>query len=188
MIDGGIFGLVVLVLAVVLGLGLLALYNGLVRGRLKTREGWSAVEVQLQRRANLVPNLVETVSGYAAHERGTLESVTRARSQLQTAKGPQAAAEANNMLTQALRSLFAVAEAYPDLKANQNFLELQEALADTENKIAYARNYYNAVVREYNEKVLTIPSAFVAGPFGFREAEFFRAEAGSEETPKVAFS
>ncbi len=177
--------LVVLVLVVV---GALALYNGLVRGRLKVREGWSGVQVQLQRRADLVPNLVETVKGYAAHERGVFESVTKARSQLQGAATPEQAGPANNALTQALRSLFAVAEAYPDLKANQNFRDLQGQLAETEDKVAYARNYYNAVVLQYNSRVTTIPGVFVAGPLGFQEAQFFAGDEASSGVPRVNFS
>ncbi|MDO8673208.1 MAG: LemA family protein [Dehalococcoidia bacterium] len=177
--------ILLLALAVVVGL---ALYNGLVRGRLQVREGWSGVQVQLQRRGDLVPNLVETAKGYAAHERGVFESVTRARSQLQTATTPGEAGQANNALTQALRSLFAVAEAYPDLKANQNFLDLQRQLAETEDKVAYARNFYNAVVMQFNSKVSTIPGVFVAGPFGFHEAEFFAGDDASAALPAVKFS
>ena len=180
----------VIIILLVFGLlvvGALLLYNNLVRGRLQVREGWSGVQVQLQRRGDLVPNLVETVKGYAAHERGVFESVTRARAQLQSATTPGEAGEANNALTQALRTLFAVAEAYPDLKASQNFQELQAQLAETEDKIAYARNYYNAVVLRYNSQVSTIPGAFVAGPFGFREAEFFAGDEASTAPVTVKF-
>src|SRR5215218_8825119 len=127
----------IVVVAVVLLVVVFAVYNGLVKSRLRVREAWGAIQVQLQRRASLIPNLVETVKGYASHERGTLESVTQARAALQNAGSPAQAAEANNMLTGALRSLFAVAEAYPDLKANQNFLSLQDDLQDTEDKISY---------------------------------------------------
>src|SRR3972149_3411867 len=165
-----VIGLAVLVLLV---LGALVLYNGLVRGRLQVREGWSGGQVQLQRRADLVPNLVETVKGYAAHERGVFESVTQARSQLQSATTPGEAGQAHHALTQALRSLFAVAEAYPDLKASQNFRDLQAQLAETEDKIAYARNYYNSLVLRYNSRVSTIPGVLVAHLFDFTEAEFF---------------
>ncbi|MHB1134984.1 MAG: LemA family protein [Chloroflexota bacterium] len=180
--------IIILVVVAVLVLGGLALYNGLVQGRLRVREGWSSVQVQLQRRGELVPNLVETVKGYASHERGVFESVTQARSQLQTAATPGEAGQANNALTQALRSLFAVAEAYPDLKASQNFRDLQAQLAETEDKIAYSRNYYNAVVLSYNSRVSTIPGVFVAGPFGFREAEFFAGDEASMEPVRVDFS
>ena len=179
---------IVLVVLVLLVVGALALYNGLVRGRLQVREGWSGVQVQLQRRGDLIPNLVETVKGYAAHERGVFESVTKARAQLQTATTPGEAGAANNALTQALRSLFAVAEAYPNLKADQNFRDLQAQLAETEDKIAYARNYYNAVVLQFNSRVSTIPGVFVAGPLGFHEAEFFAADEESAGLPSVKFS
>ncbi len=165
----------------------LLLYNGLVRARLRVREAWSGVQVQLQRRADLVPNLVETVRGYASHERQTLESVTRARAELQSATTPGAAGQANNQLTQALRSLFAVAEAYPDLKANEGFRDLQAQLADTEDKIAYARNYYNSLALQYNGQVSTVPSALVAGLFGFKEAEFFEAGEESRGPVRVSF-
>jgi LemA protein len=179
-----IVSLAVAALLVVVGL---AMYNGLVKARLRVREAWSAVEVQLQRRASLIPNLVETVKGYATHERGTLDSVTQARAALQSAGTPAQAAEANNVLTGALRSLFAVAEAYPDLKANQNFLALQSDLADTEDKISYARTYYNANVRSYNEKVQTVPTALVAGMFGFHTEQFFEAGAEAQQEVQVRF-
>jgi LemA protein len=180
--------IVVLVIVAVIALAMLLIYNGLVQARLKVREAWSGVGVQLQRRAQLVPNLVETVRGYASHERQTFESVTAARTAVQGATTPGEAMAANNQLTSALRTLFAVAEAYPDLKANQGFLDLQAQLAETEDKIAYARNYYNAVVREYNGKVATVPSSFVAGAFGFKESEFFEADEGSQAPVKVSFS
>lgn len=176
-----------LVLVALTALVGLLLYNGLVRARLRVHEAWSTVQVQLQRRASLIPNLVETVKGYAAHERSTLESITRARAALESAGTPREAAAADRLLTGALRSIFAVAEAYPDLKANQNFLSLQQDLADTEDKISYARNYYNANVREYNQRVQTIPTALIASLFGFRPAEFFVAEADVEEEPQVRF-
>lgn len=179
-----IISLVAVVLLVVVGL---VMYNGLVKSRLGVREAWSAVQVQLQRRASLIPNLVETVKGYAAHERGTLESVTQARSALQSAGTPAQAAEANNILTGALRTLFAVAEAYPDLKANANFLSLQADLSDTEDKISYARTYYNANVRTYNEKVQTVPTALVAGMFGFHPEQFFEAGAEAQQDVQVKF-
>ncbi len=179
--------IVALVVVALLVVVVLAAYNGLVRARLRVREAWSAIDVQLQRRGELIPNLVETVKGYAAHERGTLDSVTSARAALQSATTPAAAAEANNHLTQTLRSLFAVAEAYPDLKANANFLELQRDLGDTEDKVAYARNYYNGAVEQYNGKVQTVPSMFIAAPFGFQPAEFFAADAGTRAPVQVSF-
>lgn len=178
---------VILALWAVVVVIVVLLYNGLIRARLAVGEAWSAVQVQLQRRANLIPNLVETVSGYARHERGTFESVTRARSQLQSATTPAEAAQANNMLTQALRSLFAVAEAYPELKANQNFLDLQAQLSDTEDKIAYARNFYNSRVLDYNTRISSVPGVFIAGMFGFRSAEFFKGDETSEQPVRVKF-
>jgi LemA protein len=168
--------LVIIGLVVILGFVLMGMYNGLVKGRLRVREAWSGIDIQLKRRSSLIPNLVETVRGYASHERETLESVTRARSQLDNAGTAQQAAQANNMLTQALRSLFAVAEAYPDLKANENFLELQRELTDTEEKIAYARQFYNRNVLSYNTSTQTVPTMFIANMFGFREEEFFEVE------------
>ena len=177
--------LVVWVAIMVVGL---LIYNGLVRARLRVREAWSGVQVQLQRRASLIPNLVETVKGYATHEQETFERVTQARTQVQRASTPGESIQANQALTQALRSLFAVAEAYPELKANQNFLDLQAQLADTENKIAYARNYYNSLVLQYNSQVTTIPSALIAGMFGFQEAEFFETNEAAQQDVKVSFS
>lgn len=178
---------IVAVWALVMILGV-AMYNGLAQGRLKVRESWSGIQVQLQRRSSLIPNLVETVKGYAAHERQTLDSVTQARSMLQSATTPAEASQANNQLTQTLRTLFSVAEAYPQLKADANFRELQAQLGDTEDKIAYARNYYNALVLQYNTKVSTIPSAVIAGLFGFAAEQFFEAEAGATQDVKVSFS
>jgi LemA protein len=180
--------LVVIAVVVVLIVAVIAIYNGLVRSRLRVREAWSGIDVQLKRRASLIPNLVETVKGYAAHERETLENVTAARARLEQAGTPAQAAEANNMLTQTLRSLFAVAEAYPDLKANQNFLELQRELSDIEEKIAYARQFYNTNVLSYNAKTETFPSVIMANMFGFQPAEFFEAEEGAREDVKVSFS
>jgi LemA protein len=152
------------------------------------KEAWSGIDVQLKRRASLIPNLVETVKGYAAHERQTLEAVTNARAALQQAGTPGQAAEANNMLTQTLRSLFAVAEAYPDLKANENFLDLQNELSDIEEKIAYARQFYNANVLDYNTKTATFPTLIFANMFNFQEAEFFEAEEEAREDVRVDFS
>jgi LemA protein len=168
--------LVIIGVIVVLGFILVGMYNGLVQARLRVREAWSGIDIQLKRRSSLIPNLVETVKGYAAHERETFENVTRARSQLDNAGTAQQAAQANNMLTNALRSLFAVAEAYPDLKANENFLELQRELTDTEEKIAYARQFYNRNVLSYNTKVQTVPTVFIANMFGFNEEQFFEVE------------
>lgn len=179
---------VLVVAAIVAIIGFFVItYNGLVKERLGVREGWSGIEVQLQRRASLVPNLVETVKGYASHEQATLQNVTNARSMLQSASTPASAARADNMLTSALRSLFAVSEAYPDLKANQNFKDLQTQLADTEDKISYARNYYNAKVLKLNTLVSTFPSMVVAGMGGFKEAEFFNAPDTAQQDVQVTF-
>jgi LemA protein len=180
--------LVIVAVVVVLGLIMLGLYNGLVKARLRVKEAWSGIDVQLKRRASLIPNLVETVKGYAAHEKETFENVTRARAALQQAGTPGQAAEANNMLTQTLRSLFAVAEAYPDLKANQNFLELQRELSDIEEKIAYGRQFYNSNVLSYNTKTQTFPSLIFANTFGFKDEEFFEAEETAREDVRVSFS
>jgi len=179
---------VIIALVVIVGIVLIGIYNGLARARIRIREAWSGIDIQLKRRASLIPNLVETVRGYASHERETLENVTRARSMLQSAGTAHEAAQANNMLTQALRSLFAVAEAYPDLKANQNFQDLQNELTDTEDKIAYARQFYNRNVMDYNERVSTFPSMFIANMFNFRPEEFFEAEEEAREDVTVSFS
>jgi LemA protein len=179
---------VIVAVVVVLGFILMGLYNGLVQGRLRVKEAYSGIDVQLKRRASLIPNLVETVKGYAAHEKDVLENVTRARSMLQQAGTPGQAAEANNMLTSTLRSLFAVAENYPDLKANQNFLDLQRELADVEEKIAYARQFYNSNVLSYNTKTATFPSVIFAGIFGFKAEEFFQAEEEARQDVKVSFA
>ncbi len=178
---------IVVVLVIVLIAAAIGMYNGLVRARLRVKEAWSGIDVQLKRRASLVPNLVETVKGYATHEREVFENVTRARSMLQQAGTPADAAQANNMLTQTLRSLFAVAEAYPDLKANQNFLELQRELSDIEEKIAYARQFYNSNVLSYNEKTATVPTNIFAGMFNFEPEEFFEAEDEARQDVRVSF-
>jgi LemA protein len=179
---------VIIALVVVLGFVIVGMYNGLVQARLRVREAWSGIDVQLKRRASLIPNLVETVKGYAQHEREVFENVTRARSMLQQASTPGQAAEANNMLTQTLRSLFAVAEAYPDLKANENFLDLQNELSDIEEKIAYARQFYNTNVLSYNTKTETFPSVIFANMFNFEPAEFFEAEEEARQDVRVDFS
>jgi len=174
---------VVVLLGVLVALG----YNRLVRLRNEVDTGWSNIDVQLQRRADLIPNLVETVRAYAAHERTVFEEVTRARTALQQAGTPGTAAEANEGLTAALGRLFAVAEAYPDLKASQNFLQLQEDLTDTEDKISAARRYYNATVMRFNTAVQSIPWLLVARPLGFRAREFFSAR-GDTSLPQVSFA
>jgi LemA protein len=182
---------VIIIIAVVLlaVLTFVVLYNGLVRLRNRIDNAWSQIGVQLQRRHDLIPNLVETVKGYAAHERQTLEAVVQARNSALQAQnaGPAAQAQAENVLTGALRQLFALAEAYPDLKANQNFLSLQEELTSSEDRVAYARQFYNDEVLKYNNKIQSIPSNIIAGMFNFTEREFFEAEQGATAVPKVEF-
>ena len=175
--------------AVVIGAGVVALvaivlYNLLVSARLRVREAWSSIDVQLQRRASLIPNLVEVVKGYASFERDTMTRVIAARTALGAAAGPREAAQANTALTAALGGLFAVVEGYPDLKANQRYAQLQLDLADTENKVAYARNYYNGAVELYNTRAQTFPAVLLAGPLGFKPAEFFTADAASAAVPQ----
>jgi LemA protein len=162
-------------------------YNRLVRLRNEADTGWANIDVQLRRRADLIPNLVEAVRGYAAHERGVFEEVTKARAALRQAPGPEAAGAANDMLSAALGRLFAVAEAYPDLKASENFLRLQEDLTDTEDKISAARRYYNSTVMHFNTAIQTIPWVLVARPLGFRAKEFFSA-ADDTGVPDVSFA
>jgi LemA protein len=157
------------------------IYNGLVRGRNNVKSAWSSIDVQLKRRHDLIPNLVETVKGYAGHERQTLETVTQARQRaVDFTGGLKERAKIEGFLAQSLRSLFALAEAYPDLKANQNFLTLQEQLAGTENKIGFARQYYNDLARDYKNRVEVFPGNLVAGLFGFQAEPFFQVE-GAEE-------
>ena len=185
---------VIIVLAVLLGvilligLILLGIYNGLVRSRVRCREAWSGIDVQLKRRASLIPNLVETVKGYAAHEKDVLENVTRARAGLEQASGAAQAAQADNVLTQALRSLFAVAENSPQLKANENFLALQQDLSDIEEKIAFARQFYNRNTMDFNTRIEVVPSVFIAHLFNFQPFEFFEAEEAAREDVQVSFS
>ena len=180
--------LVLLGIVVALALVVVGLYNGLVRSRVRVDEAWSGIATQLKRRHDLVPNLVETVKGYAAHERGVLERVTELRSRAMEATTPAQAAQAEGLLTQALRGLYAVAEGYPDLKANQSFLSLQQALADTEGAIAGARQGYNAAVRDLNTRIETVPSNLIAGTFGFSRREFFELEDPAERSvPQVRF-
>ena len=163
------------------------LYNGLVTLKARIDEAWSGIDVQLKRRTDLIPNLVEAVKGYATHEKSVFENVTKARSALLGASGPATAADANNQLTSALKSLFAIAENYPDLKASRNFLELQQQLGDTEDKIAYARQFYNSNVLDYNVKIKVFPNLMLANILGFKEAEFFKASEGEKEEVKVKF-
>jgi LemA protein len=185
---GGMTAAIVLVTVLVVGLILVGvLYNRMVRLRNEADTGWANIDVQLKRRNDLIPNLVEAVKGYAAHERGTFEAVTQARAAVAGAQGPAAAAEADNLLTAAIGRLFAVAEAYPDLKANENFLQLQNELSATEDKIAAARRYYNATVLRFNNAIQTFPAVLLAGPFGFSKREFFATEAADRELPAVSF-
>jgi LemA protein len=179
---------VVVVIVVILGFILVGMYNGLVRSRNRVKEAWSGIDVQLRRRASLVPNLVETVKGYATHERETFEAVTRARARLEQAGSPAEAAQANNMLTQTLRSLFAVAEAYPQLQAAENFRQLQTELSDIEEKIAFSRQFYNANVLDYNNRLQTVPTVFIARMFGFTQEEFFEADEEGRAEVSVDFS
>ena len=164
------------------------MYNGLVRSRLRVSEAWAGIDVQLKRRSSLIPNLVETVKGYAAHEREVFEKVTEARSALMGAQGPAEAAQANNQLTSALKTLFAVAEAYPQLRATENFQKLQSELSDIEAKIAYARQFYNGNVMDFNTKIRVFPNVLLAGPMGFKEAPFFAATEEEKADIKVSFA
>jgi len=180
----GLLGLVVVVVVLLIGI-----FNGLVRLRNAVKNAWSQIDVQLKRRYDLIPNLVETVKGYAKHERETLEAVIQARQQaINITDNVIDKAKAENMLSQTLRSLFAVSENYPDLKANQNFLALQEELTSTENKISFSRQYYNDSAMTYNNKTEMFPSNIVAGMFNFKRADFFEIEEAAErEAPQVSF-
>jgi len=180
---------VVLAIIVVLVIWTIAAYNRLIRQRNVVQESWRQVDVELSRRHDLIPNLVETVKGYAAHERGTFEAVTNARAAASSPNQSVAQQATNeNMLTGALRQLFAVAEQYPDLKANQNFLELQRSLSETEDRIAASRRFYNANVRTFNTSIQSFPSNVVAGTFPFKEAEYFEADDPEvRAAPKVEF-
>ncbi len=174
-------------IVVLIGLWLLVTYNGLVTLRNRVREAWSQIDVQLKRRSSLIPNLIETVKGYAKHEKSVLEEVTKARTALVNAKDPKSAATANDMLSGALKSLFAVAEDYPDLKASENFKELQEELSDTETKVAAARQFYNTNVLDLNNSLETVPSAWVGSMFGFAKEEFFKATDEEKKEVEVKF-
>jgi LemA protein len=179
---------ILLGLVVLVGLYLVVLYNGLVGLRNRIEAAWAQIDVQLKRRYDLIPNLVETVKGYATHERETLDSVTRARAAAESASGPAQQAAAENVLTGALRSLIAVSEDYPDLRASENFGQLQEELSATEGRIAYARQYYNDVVQRYNTKIQRFPAVLLAGALRFTEREYFEADDGSRGPVNVSFS
>jgi LemA protein len=172
---------------VILAVWAVAIYNGLVRLKNRVDEAWSDIDVQLKRRYDLIPNLVNTVKGYAAHEKEVFEKVTEARTRAMGAQSAADKAQAENALSQTLKSLFAVAEAYPDLKANQNFLELQRELTDTEDKIQAARRFYNGNVRDFNTKIQVFPNNVFAGALGFAAREFFEAGEGEKEPVKVEF-
>jgi len=179
--------IVVVVIVVLILLVFWLGYNGLVKRRNQVDNAWSQIDVQLKRRHDLIPNLVETVKGYAAHERGTFEAVTNARANAINAQTPAEQAQAENVLSGALKSLFAVAEAYPDLKANQNFLNLQEELTSAEDRVAYARQYYNDSVLSYNTQIQKFPTNLLAGMFNFGRREFYDAAPEDTETPQVQF-
>ncbi|MEQ8839644.1 MAG: LemA family protein [Acidimicrobiales bacterium] len=179
--------IIVLVIVVLLVIFVISLYNNLVKLRNRIENAWAQIDVQLKRRWDLIPNLVETVKGYASHERETLEAVIQARNAATTAEGPADQAASENMLTGALRQLFAVSEAYPDLKANQNFLELQEELTSTEGRIAFARQHYNDTVLKYNTAIQTFPAVVLAGPLRFTEREYFEADDESRGNVAVEF-
>ena len=182
---GWIILVVVIVLLVIIVAGG---YNSLVSLRNKVKDQWSQIDVQLKKRADLIPNIVETVKGYAKHEKETLENVIKARNALNTASSVEEEIAANNQITGALNKLFALSEAYPELKANENFLSLQKDLKDVEEKISYARQFYNDVVMSYNNKVQMFPSNIIASLFGFKESKFFELDNEKDrETPKVSF-
>jgi LemA protein len=177
-----LIGIIVLLVIFVFGI-----YNGLITARNRVKESWSGIDVQLKRRTDLIPNLLETVKGYAKHEKEVFENVTKARSAMISAGNAKEAEAADNMLTGALKSLFAVAEAYPELKASENFKELQQELSDTETKIAASRQFYNANVLDFNTKIQTVPSNIVANLFGFKEEQFFEAEEAEKKNVAVKF-
>ncbi|CAN5512427.1 LemA family protein [soil metagenome] len=175
-------------IVVAIAIFLVAAYNGLIRRRNQIENAWSQIDVQLKRRLDLIPNLVETVKGYAAHERETLDAVITARNTaMQAPDTPQAQAQADNMLTGALKSIFALSEAYPDLKANQNFLQLQEELTATEGRVAYARQFYNDSVLEYNNKLQQFPTMYFARALKFERREYFEADEAARTVPDVSF-
>ncbi len=182
-----LIGIIILVIVVIIILIFLSYYNRIIRLENRIDNSWAQIDVQLKRRADLIPNLMETVKGYMKHEKETLENVTNARAALMKAKTPQENINADNMLTGALKSLFAVAENYPDLKANQNFLQLQDELTHTENKIAYARQHYNDSVLSFNNTIETFPGVVFARMMNKNEKEMLQIPAESREVPKVAF-
>ena len=180
-------GIIFLVILVVIAVVLIGMYNGLVQLRVRCDSAWSDIDVQLKRRHDLIPNLVETVKGYAAHEKGTFENIAKFRSQAMQAVTPADKAAAENQLTGALKSLFAVAENYPELKASEEFTQLQGSLSQTEDSIQNSRRYYNAVVRDLNTKIQSFPTNVLAGMFGFQQKQFFEAGAADREPVAVKF-
>ncbi len=178
---------VIIIIIVAVALIVVSLYNSLVVKRNRVKNAWSQIEVQLKRRFDLIPNLVETVKGYAEHEKETLESVVNARGKYLSAKTPEDMMNANNQLSQVLGRLFALSEAYPDLKANENFKNLQEELSNTEDKISYARQFYNDVVLTYNNSIQIFPTNIIATLFGFKEEPFFKTDEAERTAPKVNF-
>lgn len=179
---------IIIAIIVVLVIFVIASYNGLVNSRMQTKEAWSQIDVQLKRRNDLLPNLIETVKGYAKYEGSTLEKVTELRNQVAVATSPAEAMRASDELTRQVSGIFAVAESYPDLKASANFSQLQEELTNTENKIAYSRQLYNSVTSNYNVKLETFPSNVIAKMFGFKAAEFLETPEEEKAVPKVDFS
>lgn len=180
-------GIIIAIIAGLLVLLVIGSYNLLVSSRNRVKNGWHQIDVQLKRRIDLIPNLVETVKAYAAHEREVLEKIAEARTQAINARGPGEAARADSQLTSTLKTLFALVENYPDLKANQNFIRLQEELTHTENKIAFARQFYNDVVLDYNNRVQMFPTNIIAALFRFQPAEFYEIPETEREVPKVSF-
>ncbi|MBI2414669.1 LemA family protein [candidate division WWE3 bacterium] len=178
---------ILFVLVICLAFYFLYVYNTLATMKVRIKEAWSQIDVQLKRRIDLIPNIVESVKGYAAHEKEVFENVTKARAALMGATGVEATGKADNMLSGALKSLFAVAEAYPELKAQEGFINLQKELSDTEDKVSYSRQFFNTVVRDYNTMLVTFPNSFVANMFGFSDEKFFEAEEVSKVAPKVTF-
>lgn len=179
--------IIIVVILIVAGLWLMFAYNGLVTLRNRVREAWSQIDVQLKRRSSLIPNLVETVKGYAKHEKQVFEEVTKARSAMVGAKNPGQAAAANDMLTGALKSLFAVAEAYPELKASENFKQLQEEISDTETKVAASRQFYNTNVLDLNNSIEMFPTSIIGSLFGFQKEGFFKASEEEKKEVEVKF-
>ncbi len=181
--------LIIIAIIVIIAFAAVGIYNGLIKLRNTSEQAWSDVDVQLKRRYDLIPNLIETVKGYASHEKETFEKVVQARNQAMGASSPGEKAQAENFLQSTLKSLFALSEAYPELKANQNFLDLQDELSNIEEQIQLARRYYNAVVRDLNTKIESVPSNIVANMFHFEKREYFELDSEEErETPKVDFN